>query len=72
MDLASGDVERPGMVLEQIGVIALPRVSYIRWIDPYGTRPFGELCREVRAQAWRYFNLVVDPTSPALEQTAFF
>ncbi len=43
------------MILEQIGVIAL--VSYIRRIDPDVTRPFEELCREVRAQAWRYYNL---------------
>ncbi len=63
MDLARGAVERPGTILEQIGPIELPLQSYIRSIDPDGTRPFEDVRREVRAQAWRYFNVVVDPLS---------
>ncbi len=63
MDIARGAVERPGLILEQIGVIVLPLLSYIRSIDPNGTRPLEDVRAEVRAQAWRYFSLVMDPHS---------
>jgi hypothetical protein len=63
VDLASGAVERPGLILEQIGAIVLPLLSYIRSIDPDGTLPQEDVRNEVRAQAWRYFSLVMDPLS---------
>ncbi len=63
VDLASGAVERPGMILERIGSIVLPLLSYIRSIDPDGTLPLEDVRGEVRAQAWWYYNLVVDPLS---------
>jgi hypothetical protein len=56
-------VERPRLILEQIRAIVLPRLSYIRSIDPDGTPPLDNVRTEVRAQAWRYFSLVMDPLS---------
>ncbi len=61
MDLARDAVERPGLILEQIGAIVLPRLSYIRSINPDGTRSLDDVRTEVRAQARRYFSLVMDP-----------
>ena len=63
VDLSRGAVERPGLILEQIGSIVLPRLSYLRRIDPDGTRPLEDLRAEVRAQGIRYFHLVMDPLS---------
>ncbi len=40
VDLARGDVERPGMILEQIAAMAIPRPPYLWQFDPDGTRPF--------------------------------
>ncbi len=51
------------MILEQIGAIVIPRSANLERIDPDGTRPFEDVLREVRAQAWPYYNLVVDPLS---------
>ncbi len=59
VDLACRDIERPGMILEQIADMAIPRPSYLQHIDPDGTWPFEDVRREVKAQAWRY--LVVNP-----------
>ena len=39
VDLNRGDVEPPGMILEQVASLAIPRASYIRDLDPNGTRP---------------------------------
>ncbi len=52
VDLARGDVERPGMILEQIAAMAIPRASYLRHLDPDGTCLFEDVKKEVRAQAW--------------------
>jgi hypothetical protein len=61
VDLTRSDVEGPGMILEQIRAIVIPRLAYLKRIDPDSTRPFEDVPREVRAQARRYYNLVVDP-----------
>ena len=53
VDLSRGAVERPGLILEQIGSIVLPRLSYLSRIDPDGTRPLEDLRAEVRAQETR-------------------
>jgi hypothetical protein len=63
VDLSRGAVERPGLILEQIGSIVLPRLSYLRRIDPDGTRPLEDLRAEVRTQAVWYYHLVMDPLS---------
>ncbi len=63
MDLSRGAVERPGLILEQIGSIVLPRLSYIRRMGPDGTRPLEDLRVEVRTQAVRYYHLVMDTLS---------
>ncbi len=63
MDLARNEVERPGMILEHIEAIAIPQPAYLKRIDPDCTRPFENVRRKVRAQAWWYYNLVVDPLS---------
>ena len=41
----------------------VPRQSYIKRIDADGTWPFEDVRAQVRADAIRYFNLVLDPTS---------
>ena len=51
------------MILEQIATMAIPRASYIREIDPHGTRPFEDVKKEIKEQAWRYYHLVVNPYS---------
>ena len=63
MDLARGDVEPPGMILEQVAALAIPRASYIRDLDPNGTRPFEDVKKEIKEQAWRYYHLVMNPNS---------
>ncbi len=71
VDLARGDVDRPGMILEQIAAMAIPRPSYLRHIDPDGTRPFEDVRKEVKAQAWRYYHLVVIPgTAKGIAESA--
>jgi hypothetical protein len=61
VDLDRGDVEAPGMILEQIATMVIPRASYIRELDPHGTRPFEDVKKEIKEQAWRYYHLVVNP-----------
>jgi hypothetical protein len=61
VDLAHGDVERPGMILEQVAALAIPRASYLRDIDPDGTRPFEDVKKEIKEQASRYYHLVMNP-----------
>ncbi len=51
MDLARGDVEPPGMILEQVAALAIPRASYIWDIDPDGTRPFEDVKKKIKEQA---------------------
>jgi hypothetical protein len=66
--LGRGAVERQGMILERNRSIALPLLSCVRSIDPDCTRPFEDVRREVRSQAWRYLNLIVDPLSGFLRK----
>ncbi len=61
VDLARKEVERQGMILKQIAAIVIPWSSYLRHINPDGTGPFEDVRKEDKAQAWRYFHLVVDP-----------
>ena len=71
MDLARKDVERPRMILEQTAAIAIPLPSYLWHIDPDGNRPFEDVRREVKAQAWRYYHLVVNPgTAKGIAESA--
>ena len=51
------------MILEQVASLAIPRASYIRDIDPNGTRPFEDVKKEIKEQAWRYYHLVMNPYS---------
>ena len=48
VDLARGDAERPGMILEQVAALAIPLASYLRHIDPDCTRPFEDVKRRSR------------------------
>ena len=43
--------------------MVIPLQSYIKRIDADGTQPFEEVRVEVRADAIKYFNLVLDPNS---------
>jgi hypothetical protein len=63
VDLARCAVERQGLLLEQIGAIVLPQLSYIRSIDPDSTRLLADVRAEVRTQAVLYYHLVMDPFS---------
>ena len=63
VDIARDDTRRPGLKLDDIGSIVVPRQSYLKHIDADGTRRFEDLRAEVRATAIRYFNLVLDPKS---------
>ena len=51
------------MILEQVASLAIPRVSYMREIDPNSTRPFEDVKQEIKDQAWRYYHLVMNPNS---------
>ena len=65
VDIARGDTQRPGLKMDDIITMAVPRQSYLKSIDPDGTRPFEEVKAEVKALAQRYYHLVVlDDTSP--------
>jgi hypothetical protein len=65
VDLAREEVELQGMILEQIAAIAIPRPWYLQHINPDGTLPFEDVSREVKAQAWLYYHLVVTPHTTA-------
>ena len=51
------------MKLDDIGTTVVPWQSYLKRIDPDGTRRFEDVKAEVAAMAQRYFNLVLDPKS---------
>ncbi len=51
------------MIREQFAAIAIPRPSYLWHIDPVGTLPCEDVRREVKAKAWRYYHLVVNPVT---------
>ncbi len=39
----------------------IPLLAHLKRIDADGARPFEDMCYEVRAQAYSYYHLVVDP-----------
>ena len=43
VDIARGDAPRPGLKLDDIITMVVPRQSYLKYIDPDGTRPFEEV-----------------------------
>ena len=64
VDIARGDAQRPGLKLDDIITMVVPRQTYLNYIDPDGTRPFEEVKAKVKMMAARYFNLVqAEPTS---------
>ena len=63
MDIAHEDTKRQGLKLDDIGSMVVPRQSYLKRIDPDGTRRFEDVKAEVVATAHRYYNLVLDPKS---------
>ena len=66
VDIVQNEARRPGLKLpvEDIGsVLVVPQQSYIKRIDADGTRPFEDVRAQVRADAIKYFNLVLGPTS---------
>ncbi len=52
VDLARGDVERSGMILEQIAAMAIPRASYLWLLDPDSTHPFVDVKKDVKEQGF--------------------
>ncbi len=71
LNLARGDVERQGMILEQIAAKAIPRPPYLRHIDPDSTSPLEDVRKEFKAQAWLYYHLIVNPfTSKGIAESA--
>ena len=44
--------------LDDIITMVVPRQSYLKYIDPDGTRPFEEVKAEVKTMASRYYHLV--------------
>ena len=40
VDIARGDTQRPGLKMDDIITMVVPRQSYLKSIDPDGTRPF--------------------------------
>ena len=59
MDIARNEARRPGLKLEDITSMVVPRQSYLRRIDPDGKRPIEEVKKEVRGKALRYYNLII-------------
>ena len=64
VDISRDDTEGPGLKLDDIATMVVPRHSYLRRIDPDGTRRFEDIKAEVSTTARRYFSLVLDPRSP--------
>ena len=58
VDIARGDTQRPGLKLDDIISMVVPRQSYLKRIDPDGTRAFADVKAEVTKMANRYFSLV--------------
>ena len=64
VDIARGDTQRPGLKMDDIITMVVPRQSYLKYIDPDGTRPFEEVKAEVKTMASRFYHLVqADPTT---------
>ena len=59
VDIARDEARRPGLKLDDIGSIAVPRQSCLKRIDADGTWPFEDVKAEVRAMPIWYFNLVL-------------
>ena len=59
VDIARNEARRPGLKLEDITSMVVPRQSYLRRIDPDGKRPIEEVKKEVRGKALRYYNLII-------------
>ena len=56
VDISRDDTERPGLKLDDIGSMVVPRQSYLKRIDPDGTRrsgAFEDVKAEVVATAYR-------------------
>ena len=51
VDIASEDTQRPGLKMDDIITMVVPRQSYLKYIDPDGTRPFEEVKAEVKTMA---------------------
>ena len=58
VDIAREDALRPGLKLDDIISMVVPRQSYLKRIDPDGTRSFADVKAEVTKMASRYFSLV--------------
>ena len=60
MDIAREDAPRQGLKLDDIISMVVPRQSYLKRIDPDGTREFADIKAEVTGtkMAHRYFSLV--------------
>ena len=63
VDIARDDARRPGLKLDDIGSVVVPWQLYLKRIDADGTWSFEDVKAEVRAKAYRYFHLVLDPNS---------
>ena len=63
VDISRDDTERPGLKLDDIGSMVVPRQSEIAMIDPDGTRPLEDIKAEVSTTARRYYNMIMDPRS---------
>ena len=48
VDITRNEARRPGLKLEDIASMVVPRQSYLRRIDPDGKRPIEDVKKEVR------------------------
>ena len=59
VDIARDEVPPPGLKLEDIIHMVVPRQSYLKRIDPDGTRPFADVKAEVSKMTSRYYSLII-------------
>ena len=63
VDIARDEVPPPGLKLEDIIHMVVPRQSYLKRIDPDGTRPFADVKAEVSKMTNRYYSLIIAETT---------
>ena len=60
--IARNEARRPGLKLDDIGSMAVPRQVYLRRIDPDGKRSLKDVKKEVKVMAYRYYYPILAQT----------